>query len=87
MAYRTIDVKVDKINIYTNKMVIRKPPLKSCKNSRLKTVFKLDNNTIITSKDNHSLKLADIKIGKRVSVDFIKTEDKKFLAKGISVLN
>ncbi len=87
MAYRTIDVKVDKVDIYTNKMVIKKTQIKSCKNSRLKTVFKLDNNTIITSKDNHFLKLADIKIGKRVSVDFIKTEDRKFLAKGISVLN
>lgn len=87
MAYRTLDVKVDKIDIYTNKMVIKKPCLKSQKNSRLKTVFKLDNNTIITGKDNHSLKLSDIKIGKRVSVDFIKTDDKKFLAKGIIVLN
>lgn len=87
MAYRTLDVKVDKIDIYTNKMVIKKPCLKSCKNSRLKTVFKLDSNTIITGKDNHSLKLADIKIGKRVSVDFIKTDDKKLLAKGIIVLN
>ena len=87
MAYRTLDVKVDKVDIYANRMVIKQTRLKSGKNSRLKTVFRLDTNTIITSKDNHSLKLADIKIGKRVSVDFIKTKDKKLLAKGISVLN
>ncbi len=87
MAYRTLDVKVDKIDIYTNRMVIKQTRLKNSKNGRLKTVFKLDINTIITSKDNLSLKLGDIKIGKRVSVDFIKTKDKKLLAKGINVLN
>ena len=87
MAYRTLDVKVDKIDIYTNRMIIKQTRLKKGKTGRLKTTFKLDTNTIITSKDNHSIKLIDIKIGKRVSVDFIKTRDKKLLAKGISVLN
>lgn len=87
MAYRALDVKVAKIDLYANRMIIRQDKVKTGKVEPIRTVFNVDINTIITNKYNRSLKLADIKVGKRVSVDFIKTKDKKFLVKGISVLN
>lgn len=87
MAYRALDVKVAKIDLYANRMVIRQDKVKTGKIEPIRTVFNIDINTIITNKYNRSLKLADIKVGKRVSVDFIKTKDKKLLVKGISVLN
>ncbi len=87
MAYRALDVKVAKVDVYANRMVIRQNKIKTGKIGCIRTVFNVDTNTIITNKHNRSLKLADIKVGKRVSVDFIKTKDNKLLVKGISVLN
>lgn len=87
MAYRALDVKVAKVDLYANRMVIRQDKIKTGRIEPIRTVFNVDINTIITNKYNRSLKLADIKVGKRVSVDFIKTKDKKLLIKGISVLN
>lgn len=86
MAYRALGVRVAKVDVFSNRLVIRQNKLKTGKGF-YNTVFRVDTNTIITNKDNRSLKFTDIKVGNRISVDFIKTKDKKFLVKGISILN
>lgn len=87
MGYRILDVKVAKIEPEKNKLVIKRKKIKEGKVKYLKTVFVLDNYTLITDKDNHTVILSDIKVGNRVTVDFMKMKDRRLLAKGISVLS
>ena len=87
MAYRVFDVKVAKVDVGANKLVIKLKKIKEGKVKYLKTVFIVDNCTLITGKDNRTVMLSDIKVGNRVTVDFMKMKDRKLLAKGISVLN
>lgn len=86
MAHRALEVKVAKVNLVTSTLVIKRTKQKLGKIQYLKTVFKVDSCAVITSKDNRSLKLADIKVGDKINVDFMKTEKGKLLAKGISIL-
>jgi len=86
MAYRVFDVKVAKVNVGANKLVIKRKKAKEGKVRYLKTVFVMDNCTLITGKDNETLTPSDIKVGNRVTIDFMKTKDRKLLAKGISIL-
>jgi hypothetical protein len=78
---------VAKVNSGASTLVIKRSKKKSGKTHYLKTAFKVDPHAIITGKDNRPLMLRDIKVGKRVTVDFIKTKEKQLLAKGISVLS
>jgi len=87
MAYRVFDVKVAKVDVGANKLVIKRKKVKEGKVKYLKTVFVIDNQTLITNKDNHTVRLLDIKVGNRITVDFMKTKDRKLLTKGISVLS
>jgi hypothetical protein len=87
MAHRALEVKVAKVNLGTSTLVIKRTKQKLGKIQYLKTVFKVDTLTVITGKDNRSLKLADIKVGDKVNVDFMKTQERKLLAKGITVLS
>ena len=87
MSYRVFDVKVAKIDVGANKLVIKRKKIKEGKVEYLKTVFIVDNCTLITAKDNCTVMLSDIKVGNRITVDFMKIKDRKLLAKGISVLN
>ena len=87
MAHRALEVKVAKVNLDTSTLVIKRAKKRLGKGHYLKTVFKVDPLTVITGKDNCSLKLADIKVGDKVNVDFMKTKEKQLLAKGISVLS
>jgi hypothetical protein len=87
MAHRALEVKVAKVNLGTSTLVIKRHKQKLGKIQYLKTVFKVDTLTVITGRDNRSLKLADIKVGDKVNVDFMKTQERKLLAKGITVLS
>ena len=87
MAYRVFDVKVAKVDVGANKLVIKRKKVKEGKVKYLKTVFVIDNQTLITNKDNHTVRLLDIKVGNRITIDFMKTKDRKLLTKGISVLS
>jgi len=87
MAHRALEVKVAKVNLSTSTLVIKRTKQKLGKTHYLKTVFKVDPLAVITDKDNRSLKLADIKVGDKVNVDFMKTQERKLLAKGITVLS
>jgi hypothetical protein len=87
MGYRILDVKVAKIDPGRNKLVIKRKKVRAGKARYLKNVFVLDAKTLITGKENKTVQLSEIKVGNRVTIDFIKTQDKKLLAKGISVLN
>jgi len=87
MAHRALEVKVAKINLDTSTLVIKRPKKRLGKSHHLKTIFKVDPLTVITGKDNRSLKLIDIKVGDKVNVDFIKTQERRLLAKGISILS
>ena len=87
MDYRILDVKVAKIDPERNKLVIKRRKVRTDKVRFLKNNFVVDASTLITDKDNHTIKLVEIKVNNRVTIDFIKTQDKKLLAKGISVLN
>ena len=87
MAHRALEVKVAKVNFGTSTLVIKRTKQKLGKIQYLKTVFKVDTLTVITGRDNRSLKLADIKVGDKVNVDFMKTQERKLLAKGITVLS
>jgi hypothetical protein len=87
MAYRVFDVKVAKVDVGANKLVIKRKKIKEGKVKYLKTVFVVDSCTLITGKDNHKVILSDIKVTKRVTIDFMKTKDRKLLVKGISILN
>jgi Cu/Ag efflux protein CusF len=87
MSYRVFDVKVAKVDVGANKLVIKRKKINEGKVEYLKTVFIVDNCTLITGKDNRTVMLSDIKVGNRVTVDFMKIKDRKLLAKGISVLN
>jgi len=87
MAYRILDVKVAKVDPERNKLVIKRKKVRAGKARYLKNVFVLDANTLITDKDNKTVTLSEIKVGNRVTIDFIKAQDKRLLAKGISILN
>jgi hypothetical protein len=87
MGYRILDVKVVKIDPGRNKLVIKRKKVKTEKVGFLKNNFVADDATLITDKDNHTITLAQMKVNNRITIDFIKTKDKKLLAKGISVLN
>ena len=87
MSYRVFDVKVAKVDLGANKLVIRRKKVRAWEVRYLKKVFVLDAGTLITKKDNQTAMLSELKVTNRVTVDFIKTQDKKMLAKGISVLN
>jgi hypothetical protein len=87
MGYRILDVKVAKIEPERNKIVIKRKKVRSGKVRYLKNVFVLDANTLITNKDNQTVTLSKIRIGNRVTIDFIKAQDKKLLAKGVSILS
>jgi len=78
---------VAKINLDTSSLIIKRPKKRLGKSQYLKTVFKVDPLAVITGKDNRSLKLADIKVGDKVNVDFMKTQERKLLAKGITILS
>jgi len=86
MAHRIFDVKVAKVEIGANKLVIKRKKAKESKVRYLKTVFVMDSCTLITGKDNQTLTPSDIKVGNKVTIDFMKTKDRKLLAKGISIL-
>ncbi len=87
MGYRTLDVKIAKIDPERNKLVIKRKKVRAGKARFLKNIFVADASTLITDKDNRTITLSEIKVGSRATIDFIKTQDKKLLAKGISVLN
>jgi Cu/Ag efflux protein CusF len=87
MAYRFFDVKVAKVDVGANKLVIKLKKIKEGKVGYLKTVFVVDNCTLITGKDNRTVMLSDVKFNNRVTIDFMKTKDRKLLAKGISIVN
>jgi hypothetical protein len=87
MGYRILDVKVGKVYLEANKLAIKRKKIRAGKVRYLKNVFVLDAHTLITGKENKTVQLSEIKVGNRVTIDFIKTQDKKLLAKGISILN
>jgi len=87
MGYRILDVKVAKVNPERNKLVIKRKKVRAGKARFLKNIFVVDTSTLITDKDNRTITLSEIKVGNRITIDFLKTQDKKLLAKGISVLN
>ncbi|PIQ90599.1 MAG: hypothetical protein COV71_03685 [Candidatus Omnitrophica bacterium CG11_big_fil_rev_8_21_14_0_20_41_12] len=87
MGYRILDVKVAKVNLGANKLIIKIKKIGTKKVRYLKNVFLLHAGTLITSSENQTVQLSEIKVGNRVTIDFIKTQDKKLLAKGISILN
>lgn len=87
MGHRVLDVKVSKIDSERNKLVIKRKKVRTGKTRYLKNIFVVDAFTLITTNDNRTVTLSEIKVGNRVTIDFLKTQDKKLLAKGISVLN
>jgi len=87
MGYRILDVKVAEIEPERNKLVIKRKKVIAGKTRYLKNTFVLNVDTLITSKENKTIQLSEIKGGNRVTIDFIKTQDKKLLAKGICILN
>jgi hypothetical protein len=87
MGYRILDVKVAKIDPGRNKLVIKRKKVRAGKTRYLKNIFVVDASTLITNKDNSTITLSEIKAGNRATIDFIKTQDRKLLAKGISILN
>lgn len=87
MNYRILDVKVAKVDPERNKLVIKRKKVRAGKIMYLKNIFVVDASTLITANDNRTIALSEIKVGNRVTIDFLKAQDKKFLAKGISVLN
>jgi len=87
MGYRILDVKVAKVYLEANKLAIKRNKVSAGKARCLKNIFVFDANTLITDKNNQTITLSEIKVGSRVTVDFIKTQNKKLLAKGVSVLN
>jgi len=87
MGYRIFDVKVAKVDLGANKLVIKRKKVRGGKVRFLKNIFVIDASTLITANDNRTITLSEIKIGNRVTIDFLKTKDNKLLAKGISVLN
>jgi len=87
MSYRILDVKVAKINLNAGKLVIKKKKSAGGSVNCPGDIFFLDTTTLITSNNNQTIPFSEIKVGKRVTIDFIKVKDSKLLVKGISVLN
>ena len=87
MGHRIIDVKVTKVDLGANKLVIKRKKVRAGKARYLKNIFLLDAHTLITNRNNQTAILLEIKVGNRVTIDFTKTQDRKLLAKGISILN
>jgi len=87
MGHRILDVKVTKVDSERNKLVIKRKKIRAGKTRYLKNIFVVDASTLITASDNRTITLSEIKVGNRVTIDFLKTQDKKLLAKGISILN
>ena len=87
MSYRILDVKVAKVDPERNKLVIKRKKVRTGEVGVLKNIFVADAYTLVTGKDNRTITLSEIKVGNRVTIDFLKTQEKKLLAKGISVLS
>jgi hypothetical protein len=87
MGYRILDVKVAKIDPERNKLVIKRKKVRAGKVRFIKNIFVVDTSILVTDKDNRTITLDQIKINNRVTIDFIKTQDRNLLAKGINVLS
>jgi len=87
MSYRILDVKVVKVDPGRNKLVIKRKKVRTEEMGVLKNIFVADVYTLVTGKDNRTITLSEIKVGSRITIDFMKTQDKRLLVKGISVLN
>jgi len=87
MSYRLLDVKVEKVNLDTGRLVIKKKKAVGGNIKCPRDIFVLDPATLITSRSNQTIPFSEIKAGNRVTIDFVKIKDNKLLIKGISVLS
>lgn len=86
MAYRIINTKVARVCCKVGKLVVKQNKLAASKLKFSQDIFMIDATTLITDKNNHTVPLSGVKVGSRVTIDFVRTENKKLLARGISVL-
>ena len=84
---RILDVKVAKVDLWTSKLFIKRKKVRAGKTVFLRSIFVIDSSTLITGKDNRTITLSEIKVGNRETIDFLKIQDRKLSARGISVLN
>jgi predicted RNA-binding protein with PUA domain len=87
MSYRILDAKVIKVDLAANKLVIKRKKINAGKTVSLRNIFMVDTFTLITTDNNSTIAFSKIKVGSKVTIDFMKTPDKKLLARGISILN
>ena len=84
---RLLGVKVKSVDNNVRRLVTEGRKVSGSKVKYVKTNFIVDTRTLIIGKGNKSSALYDIKAGNKINIDFIKTQDKKMLAKGINILD
>ncbi|MDD5652902.1 MAG: hypothetical protein PHT31_01905 [Candidatus Omnitrophica bacterium] len=83
---RLLGVKVKKIDNNARRLVVEEKRISGERVKCIKIIFSIDPHTLIIAKGNKSVCFSDIKTGNKIDIDFIKTQDKKILAKGIVIL-
>ena len=84
---RLLGVKVKSVDNNAKRLVTEEIKVSGSKVKYVKTNFIVDTQTLIIGKGNKNAGLCDIKAGNKINIDFIKTQDKKLLAKGIAILD
>jgi len=84
---RLLEVKVKSVDNNAKRLVTEEIRVSGNRAKHIKTIFTADTQTLIIGKGNKTAGLCDIKAGNKINIDFIKTQDKKMLAKGITILD
>ena len=95
VGYRILDVKVAKVGLGANKLVIKRKKAGAGKGRFLRNIFVIDASTLITGKNNRTITLKDvygnaiplakIKPGSRVNVDYVKENSGRLVVSDIIV--
>ena len=82
MAHRIFDVKIVKVDVRKKILVVEEKTGKKIK----KIVFRTVQETLITDKHSNVLNMLELKIGKRVIIDFFINKSETLVARGVMLL-
>ena len=84
---RLLGVKVKSVDNNAERLVTEEIRVSGNRAKHIMTIFTIDSQTLIIGNGNKNASLREIKAGNKINIDFIKTQDKKLLAKGIALLD
>ena len=84
---RLLGVKVKSVDNNAERLVTEEIRVSGNRAKHIMTIFTIDSQTLTIGNGNKNASLREIKAGNKINIDFIKTQDKKLLAKGITILD